>query len=303
MPTKPRVSGARHSARQAVRVHDICALSTRLRVTSCLFHLPASPAAATITAMLAKLKFSLAPLLALYKKECADYLNSPSTAVFLLFFLLACGILPFSVGQFFFRNQSDLQSFFVPLPWIFLLFIPALTMRTWAEERRLGTLELLLTLPISIPQAVLAKTKACATLLFIALTLTFPLWITITLLGNPDHGAIAAGYLGALMLAGAQISIGCFVSATTRNQTTAFVVTVAIIATLTLLGSHTAAQILGTMFNDNIQRAIQSLSMSAHYKGFLRGVVSLGDVVYFLSVSVTAFFLTVLAVAKAPQRS
>ena len=245
----------------------------------------------------------ISPFLALYKKECADYLNNPATAIFLLFFLLACGILPFTLGQFFFRNQSDLQSLFIPLPWVFLLFIPALTMRTWAEERRLGTLELLLTLPISIPQAVLAKTKACTTLLAVALALTFPLWITVTLLGNPDHGAIAAGYLGALMLAGAQISIGCCISATTRNQTTAFVVSVAVIAVLTLLGSHTAAQILSALFNDNIQRALQALSMSTHYKGFLRGVVSLGDVVYFLSVSVVAFALTVLAVAKAPQKS
>ncbi len=253
--------------------------------------------------MLAKLYATFSPAVALYKKECADYLNNPATAVFLLFFLLACGILPFTAGQFFFRNQSDLQSFFIPLPWIFLLFIPALTMRTWAEERRLGTLELLLTLPISVPLAVLAKTKACATLLFVALFLTCPLWITVTLLGNPDHGAIAAGYLGALMLAGAQVSIGCCISATTRNQTTAFVVTVAVIAVLTLLGSHTAAQILGTLFNDNIQRALQTLSMSTHYKGFLRGVVSLGDVIYFGSVSIAAALLTVLAVKKAPQRS
>ena len=243
------------------------------------------------------------PFFALYKKECADYLNNPATAVFLVFFLLACGILPFTAGQFFFRNQSDLQSLFVPLPWIFLLFIPALTMRTWAEEKRLGTLELLLTLPISIPQAVLAKMKACSTLITIALVLTFPLWITITLLGNPDHGAIAAGYLGAIMLAGTQISIGCCISATTRNQTTAFVVSVAVIAILTLLGSHTAAQILGTIFNSDIQRALQALSMSTHYKGFLRGVVSLGDVVYFASVSLTAFVLNILAVAKAPQRN
>ena len=243
------------------------------------------------------------PFLALYKKECADYLNNPATAVFLLFFLLACGILPFTVGQFFFRNQSDLQSLFVPLPWIFLLFIPALTMRTWAEERRLGTLELLLTLPISIPQAVLAKTKACTTLITIALVLTFPLWITITLLGNPDHGAIAAGYLGTIMLAAAQISIGCCISATTRNQTTAFVLTVAVIATLTLLGSHTTAQILDTIFNDSLQRAVQALSMSAHYKGFLRGSIALGDVIYFLSISIAAFCLNVLAVAKAPQKS
>ena len=259
--------------------------------------------ARSVLRVLAKFRASFSPAVALYKKECADYFNNPATAVFLLFFLLACGILPFTAGRFFFRNQSDLQSLFVPLPWIFLLFIPALTMRTWAEERRLGTLELLLTLPISIPQAVLAKTKACGLVLFVALVLTFPLWITVTLLGDPDHGAIAAGYLGALMLAGAQISIGCCVSATTRNQTTAFVVTVAIIAVLTLLGSHTAAQILGTLFSDNVQRAIQTLSMSTHYKGFLRGVVSFGDVVYFLSVSVAAFFLTVLAVKKAPQSS
>ena len=245
----------------------------------------------------------VAPVLALYKKECADYLNNPATAVFLLFFLLACGILPFTVGQFFFRNQSDLQSLFVPLPWIFLLFIPALTMRVWAEERRLGTLELLLTLPISIPQAVAAKTKACGTVLAVALFLTCPLWITITLLGNPDHGAIAAGYLGAFLLAGAQINIGCFVSAATRNQTAAFVITIAIIASLTLLGSHSAAQILSALFNDSTQRAIQALSMSTHYKGFLRGVVSLGDVVYFLSLSFAAFALTVLAVARAPQKS
>ncbi len=242
-----------------------------------------------------------APVIALYRKECGDFLNNAASAVFLVFFLLACGILPFTAGQFFFRNQSDLQSLFIPLPWIFLLFIPALTMRTWAEERRLGTLELLLTLPISVTQAVLAKAAACLSLILIALVLTTPLWITVTLLGNPDHGALAAGYLGAIMLAFAQVSIGSLLSALVRSQTAAFILSVAIIASLTLLGSATAAQVLDALLPDYLQRALVAMSMSAHYKGFLRGYVALGDVVYFLSLSVAALSLTVAAVKRAPQ--
>ncbi len=251
--------------------------------------------------MLAKIKIYLAPITALYHKECNDFLNSAATAVFLIFFLLACGILPFTVGQFFFRNQSDLQSLFIPLPWIFILFIPALTMRTWAEERRLGTLELLLTLPITPCQASLAKLAACATLLLVALALTLPLWITITLLGSPDHGALAVGYLGAILLALAQISIGIFLSALVRSQTAAFILTVATIATLTVIGSTNVAQILESIFPDYLQRAITTMSMSDHYKGFLRGSSSLGDVVYFVSLCSAALLLTVLAVKRTSE--
>ena len=253
--------------------------------------------------MLAKIKIYLAPVTALYHKECSDFLNSSATAIFLIFFLLACGILPFTVGQFFFRNQSDLQSLFLPLPWIFILFIPALTMRTWAEERHLGTLELLLTLPITLMQASLAKLAACATLLLVALALTLPFWVTITLLGNPDHGAIAAAYLGATLLALAQLSIGNLLSALARNQTAAFILTVATIASLTLIGSATAAQILESIFPDYLQRAIITMSMSDHYKGFLRGSVSLGDVVYFVALCSAALLLTVLAIKRTAQNT
>ena len=253
--------------------------------------------------MLATIKIYLAPITALYRKECSDFLNSAATAIFLIFFLLASGILPFTVGQFFFRNQSDLQSLFIPLPWIFILFIPALTMRTWAEERRLGTLELLLTLPITPTQASLAKVAACATLLLVALALTLPLWATITLLGNPDHGALAAGYLGAILLALAQLSIGSLLSALVQSQTAAFILTVATIATLTIIGSASAAQILESIFPDYLQRAITTMSMSEHYKGFLRGSVSLGDVAYFLTLCSAALLLTVLAVKRTAQNT
>ncbi len=161
----------------------------------------------------------LRPALAVARRELAGYFATPVATVFIVVFLALAGVLTFGVGNFFARSQADLVAFFSFLPWLFLLFVPALTMRLWAEERRLGTIELLLTLPIAPWQAVLGKFLAAWAFCGIALALTFPFWITVNLLGSPENGVILSGYFGSLLVAGAILAIGSAVSALTRTST------------------------------------------------------------------------------------
>src|SRR5580698_10647171 len=162
------------------------------------------------------------------KRELAAYFATPVASVFIVIFLVLQGALTFNLGGFFARGQADLSPFFTFVPWVFLLLIPAITMRLWAEERRLGTIELLLTLPITQTEAVLGKFLAAWAFCAIALLLTFPFVITVNILGQPDNGVIASGYVGALLIAGAFLSVGAAMSAITRNQVIAFVLGVAV---------------------------------------------------------------------------
>jgi ABC-2 type transport system permease protein len=159
-----------------------------------------------------------------FKRELASYFATPVAYVFIVIFLLLSGVFTFQLGSFFEVGQADLQSFFGYLPWLYLFLIPAIAMRLWAEEIKSGTVELLLTLPITMPQAVIGKFMAAWVFSGIALALTFPLWITVSYLGDPDHGAIAAGYIGAFLMAGGFLAIGGTASAMTQNQVIAFVV-------------------------------------------------------------------------------
>src|ERR1700692_4253776 len=161
-------------------------------------------------------------------RELSAYFATPVATVFIVIFLILQGALTFNLGQFFDRGQADLNPFFTCIPWVFLLLIPAITMRLWAEERRLGTIELLLTLPITQGQAVIGKFLAAWAFCAIALALTFPFVIAVNILGSPDNGVIASGYVGCLLVAGAFLSVGTAMSARKRNGVVAFVVAVGI---------------------------------------------------------------------------
>src|ERR1700729_1799657 len=163
------------------------------------------------------------------RRELAGYFATPLAYVFIVIFLVLAGVLTFFVGDFFERGQADLQSFFTFHPWLYLVLIPAISMRLWSEERRSGTIELFLTLPIRLSEAVLGKFLAAWFFAGIALALTFPFWLTVNFLGEPDNGVILASYLGSWLLAGAVLAIGAAISAATKNQVLAFIVTAALV--------------------------------------------------------------------------
>lgn len=229
------------------------------------------------------------------RRELGSYFATPVAVVFIVIFLAVQGALTFDLGNFFERNQADLQPFFNFLPWVLLVLVPALTMRLWAEERRQGTIELLLTLPITEFQAVLGKFLAAWAFCAIAIVLTFPFVITVNVLGRPDNGVIACGYLGALLVAGCFLALGSAVSATTRNQVIAFVIAVA----LCFLANVAATPLV----TDFIQQAapelagiVRRLALSERYMSFTRGVISARDVVYFASFIGFFLFLTTVII-------
>ncbi len=176
-------------------------------------------------------------VLTIFRREFVSYFTTPLAYVFIVIFLVMAGMLTFFVGNFFERGQADLQPFFAFHPWLYLVLIPALSMRLWAEERKSGTIELFLTLPIRMTEAVVGKFLAAWCFAGIALALTFPFWITVNLLGHPDNGVIVASYIGSWLMAGALLAIGACVSAATKNQVIAFVVTAAIAFVFTVAGS------------------------------------------------------------------
>jgi ABC-2 type transport system permease protein len=216
------------------------------------------------------------------RRELAGYFATPVAVVFIVIFLALQGVLTFNLGNFFERNQADLAPFFNFIPWVFLLLIPALTMRLWAEERRLGTIELLLTLPITQGQAVVGKFLAAWAFCAIALLLTFPFVITVNLLGKPDNGVIATGYAGALLVAGAFLSIGAAVSAATKNQVIAFVLGVAV-CFLFAVASYPLVTDFLAKSSPVLAEIARRVSVAERFQSFTRGVVSLRDLVFFAS--------------------
>jgi len=226
--------------------------------------------------------------LTVFRRELAGYFATPVAYVFIVIFLVLSGALTFTIGNFFARGQADLMPFFSFVPWLFLFLVPALTMRLWAEERRLGTIELLLTLPIAQWQAVAGKFLAAWAFCAIALSLTFPLVMTVNLLGEPDNGVILAGYLGCLLVAGAFLAVGAAISALTKNQVIAFVLAVAACFFLTAAGSPVVTEFLSQRIPELAQVA-RGISVTDRLAGFSRGVISARDVIFFASL--IAFFL------------
>src|SRR3954452_14723120 len=226
------------------------------------------------------------------KPEIAGYFASPVAYVFIVIFLLLCGFFTFMLGGFFERREASLVSFFLWHPWLYLFLVPAVGMRLWSEERRLGTLELLLTMPITTWQAIVGNFLASWLFLILALALTFPVWLTVNWLGSPDNGVIFAGYVGSALLSGAYLAISCMTSAMTRNQVISFIVSVMICLFLILAGFTPVTDLLVRWANPTFVQAIAAFSVMTHFEGFQRGVLDLRDVVFFISVIGFALFTT-----------
>jgi ABC-2 type transport system permease protein len=230
----------------------------------------------------------MTPTLAIAGRELRAYFATPVATVFIVIFLVLQGALTFNLGQFFDRGQADLNPFFAFIPWVFLLLIPAITMRLWAEERRLGTIELLLTLPVTQTQAVLGKFLAAWAFCAIALVLTFPFVIAVNILGSPDNGVIASGYLGCLLIAGAFLSIGAAMSALTRNQVIAFVLAVAVCLVFAAASNPIVSDFL-TANAPSVADFTRRLAVIDRFNNFTRGIIALRDLIYFATF--IAFFL------------
>ncbi len=223
------------------------------------------------------------------KRELYSYFATPIAYIFIVIFLFLSGIFTFYLGNFFGRGQADLVTFFAFHPWLYLFLIPALTMRLWAEERKSGTIELLLTLPVTMSQAVLGKFLATWIFTSAALGLTFPMWLTVNYLGEPDNGVILTSYIGSLLMAGSFIAIGSCVSALTRNQVIAFVVTVVLCLVFILSGFPLVLDFFSGWAPEFVVETISSFSFLTHFDAISKGVVDLRDIIFFASL--IAFWL------------
>lgn len=219
----------------------------------------------------------------IFKRELASYFATPVAYVFIVIFLVLSGALTFHLGSFYERGQADLAPFFNFHPWLYLFLVPAISMRLWAEERKSGNIELLLTLPISMLEAVIGKFLAAWLFTAIALFLTFPLWITVNYLGSPDNGVILAAYIGSLLMAGGFLAIGACISATTKNQVIAFIISVVICFAFLLSGFSIVLDFFRGWAPQYVVDAISSLSFLTHFASISKGVIDLRDIVYFAS--------------------
>lgn len=215
------------------------------------------------------------------KRELTSYFSTPVAYVFIVIFLLMSGTFTFYLGRFFEREIADLQPFFSFHPWLYLFLVPAIGMRLWAEERKYGTIELLLTLPITTSEAVLAKFAAAWLFIAIALVLTFPIWITVNILGNPDNGVILAGYLGSWLMAGGFLAISACLSAVTRNQVVAFILSVVVCFGFLLSGLPMVLDLFRGWAPQVLVDAVANLSFLSHFDSISRGVVDVRDLIYF----------------------
>jgi ABC-2 type transport system permease protein len=225
---------------------------------------------------------------ALFQREFRSYFATPIAYVFIVIFLLLMGAFTFYLGGFYERGQADLAGFFNYHPWLYLFLVPAISMRLWAEERKSGSIELLMTLPITPWQAVLGKFLAAWAFTGIALFLTFPIWLTVNYLGEPDNGAILAAYIGSFMMAGSFLAIGSCLSAATRNQVIAFVITVVVCFGFLLAGFPLVLDLFSSWAPQTLIDGIASLSFLTHFASIKKGVIDFRDLVYFVLLT-TAF--------------
>lgn len=233
---------------------------------------------------------------AIFKRELRGYFVTPLAYVFIVIFLFLTGIFTFYMGGFFQRGQADLQSFFTFHPWLYLFLIPAISMRLWAEERKQGTIELLLTLPISMSQAVTGKFLSAWAFTGIALALTFPMWVTVNYLGNPDNGVIVASYFGSFIMAGAYLAIGICISAMTKNQVIAFVITVVVCLLFVLAGYPVVLNFFQGWAPDYLVETVSSFSFLTHFNSITKGVIDIRDFIYFVSLIGCWLFASALIV-------
>src|ERR1700716_4597349 len=215
------------------------------------------------------------------RRELASYFATPLAYVFILIFLVLANAFTFYLGGFYERRQADLDPFFTFHPWLYLFLIPAISMKRWAEERKPGSIELLMTQPVELWDAVLAKFLAAWIFTALALMLTFPIWITVNYLGSPDNGAIVAAYFGSLLMAGGFLSIGMCLSAATRNQVIAFITAALVGFVFLLAGFPLVLDFVRGVLPQAIVDAIASLSFFTHFEAISKGVIDLRDLVYF----------------------
>lgn len=232
----------------------------------------------------------------LFKRELAGYFLTPVAYVFIVIFLMLSGAFTFQFGQFYEQEQAQLGSFFRFHPWLYLILVPAIAMRLWAEERKSGTIELLLTLPVTTTQAVLGKFLAGWAFTGIALALTFPMWLTVNYLGSPDNGAILATYIGSFLMAGGFLAIGACVSAATKSQVLAFIISVVICLTFVLAGFPLVLALVQGWAPQWLSEAVASLSFLTHFEAISRGVLDVRDLLYFLSVIVFWLIANVIVI-------
>lgn len=226
--------------------------------------------------------------LTIARRELAGYFATPLAYVFIIVFLFLTGIFTFYVGNFFDRGEADLVPFFSFHPWLYLFLIPAIAMRLWAEERKAGTIELLLTLPVSLGAAIVGKFLAAWAFTGIALALTAPMWLTVNYLGQPDNGVILAGYIGSFLMAGAYLAVGSCLSAVTRNQVVAFVLTVVVLFLFTASGAPMVLDAFSGWAPQAIVDTIASFSFLTHFNGIVAGVIELKDIVFFATLIIAA---------------
>ncbi len=232
----------------------------------------------------------------IFKRELGSYFATPLAYVFIVIFLMLTGVFTFYLGNFYEARQADLTAFFTFHPWLYLFLIPAISMRLWAEERKTGTLELLLTLPVQLKEAVLGKFLAAWVFSGIALLLTFPVWITVNYLGNPDNGIIFASYIGSWMMAGGFLAIGSCMSAMTNNQVIAFIVTVVVCFLFVVAGFPLVLDAFRGWTPQILVDAIASLSFMTHFDAISRGVLDLRDLLYFIVMILAWLIATAVAI-------
>jgi ABC-2 type transport system permease protein len=221
----------------------------------------------------------------LFRREFSSFFATPVAYVFIGIFLILSGVFTFFVGGFYERGQADLLPFFNFHPWLYLFLVPAIAMRSWSEERKSGTIELLMTLPISSWQAMLAKHLAAWSVLGLSLLLTFPLWLTVNYLGNPDNGIIVAAYVGSWLMAGAFLSIGMCMSAITKNQVIAFILSLVVCFLFVVSGSNIVLDAFKSWAPSMVIDVVASFSFLTHFEAMAKGVIALNDLIYFLIVT------------------
>lgn len=227
---------------------------------------------------------------AIFRRELNSYFSTPVAYVFIVIFLILIGTFTFYLGGFYEQGQADLRAFFNFHPWLYLFLVPAISMRLWAEERKSGSVELLMTLPITAWQAVAGKFLAAWAFTGISLALTFPIWLTVIYLGDPDNGAIAAAYIGSLLMAGGFLAIGSCISAITRNQVIAFVISIVVCFGFLLAGFPMVLDVFRGWAPQVIVDGVASLSFLTHFANISRGVIDFRDLVYFALLIMTFLY-------------
>ena len=235
-------------------------------------------------------------LVSIYKREFTSYFVTPVAYVFIVIFLFMTGVFTFYLGAFYESNQADLEPFFRFHPWLYLFLIPAISMRLWSDERKSGSIELLMTLPVSITDAVVAKYLAAWSFTAIALILTFPMWITVNYLGEPDNAVILASYIGSLIMAGGFLAIGSCISALTKSQVISFVISVVICFMFILSGFPMVLDLFESWAPQAVVDAIASFSFLTHFTSIKKGVIDIRDVIYFAALITFWLYVNVVII-------